>query len=122
MKNKVVVISVFCIFGLLIVFVEIRQISLSKNGVVVNAHTLDWAGSSYMGMTLKYEFVYKGEKEEGNNPIEKIRGLREFEDKYFPVFYDPKLGQSQILIDPAKFKKFNVPFPDSLSWVLPYFK
>jgi hypothetical protein len=110
------------IFGLIIVFIEIREYSLAKNGILLPAHTLEWAGSSNMGMTLKYEFSYKGERKGGNKPIQKIRGLREFEDKYFPVIYDPKFGQSQILIDPGQFKRFNLPFPDSLSWVLKYFK
>ena len=110
------------IFGLIIVFIELRENSLAKNGILLPAHTLEWAGSSNMGMSLKYEFSYKGERKEGDKPIQKIRGLHEFEDKYFPVFYDPKLGQSQILIDPEQFKRLNLPFPDSLSWGLKYFK
>jgi len=122
MKNRIAFISGLCIFALLMVFIGIRQNSLPKNGVIVNGHTLYWAAGSYMSMDLTYEFVYKGERKESDKPINKIRGLRVFENKYFPVFYDPNLGQSQILIDPADFKKFNVPFPDSLSWVLSYFK
>lgn len=75
-----------------------------------------------MGMELKYEFYYHGERIEADNSIEKIRGLREFENKYFPVIYDPKLGQSELLIEPEEFRNYNIPFPDSLSWVIKYFK
>lgn len=121
-SKKVTVLIALGIFGLIIVFIELRENSLAKNGILLPAHTLEWAGSSNMEMSLKYEFSYKGERKEGDKPIQKIRGLHEFEDKYFPVFYDPKLGQSQILIDPEQFKRLNLPFPDSLSWVLKYFK
>ena len=75
-----------------------------------------------MGMNLRYEFYYKNEKRTGSNSFGKIRGVVDFENKSFPVMHEPKLGVSQLLIEPLDFKRFNLSFPDSLNWVLPYLR
>ncbi len=107
---------------LFVLFVIISQNRLSKNGILLQAHTLNWDISAKMGMTLRYEFYYNGNKIIGNNSFQKIRGLEDFENKNFPVIYNSKLGSSQLLIEPSEFKRFNLSFPDSLNWVLPYLK
>lgn len=123
MKNRKMTLIIGCIiFTVYIFFVLISQKTLSKNGVLLQAHTLNWAASAKMGMNLRYEFYYKNEKKTGSNSFEKIRGLVDFENKSFPVMYDPKLGASQLLIEPLDFKRFNLSFPDSLNWVLPYLR
>ena len=73
-------------------------------------------------MDLQYEFDYKGKKIVSNNPFEHIRGNRDFENRYFPVMYDSTLGLSQLLVEPDNFQRFDIPFPDSLNWVLQYLK
>lgn len=41
--------------------------------------------------------------------------------KQFPVVYDTTdIDNSQILITAKKFKKYSIPFPDSLSWIEDY--
>lgn len=125
MKIKSTDIGALIIVGLLIgVFLLFRNdadSNLKKYGQVINGKTLNWAVGS-KSFDLKYEFKYAGNVIVSSNAIEKIRGLSIFEGKYFPVIYENGYGLSQILIDPDEFKKYNVPFPDSLKWVIPYFK
>ena len=121
-KKKITLAVIIIVFLLIFLFIKFREFNLTNNGILLNAKTLEWAGSSKMGMDLKYEFYYMGEKKEDANAFPKIWGLHDFEGRYFPVMYDPKLGMSQLLIEPSDFKRFNLPFPDSLKWVLPYFK
>lgn len=120
-SKKASLFGVIILFIIFLVYIFLSEINLKIKGTVLNAKTTNW-GVVVKGYDLNYEFYYKGEKKLGNNAVEKIRGLKEFENKYFPVIYDPKYGASQILIDPAMFDKYNIPFPDSLKWVLPYFK
>ncbi|MFT3682280.1 MAG: hypothetical protein QM791_18550 [Ferruginibacter sp.] len=42
--------------------------------------------------------------------------------KSFPVLVSSLTKKSTMLIIPNHFKKFNIPFPDSLKWVLQYVK
>lgn len=120
-SKKASLYGVIIFFLIFIAYIFLSEKYLEKEGIVLNAKTTTW-GVVVKGYDLNYEFYYKGEKKTANNAVEKIRGLREFENKNFPAIYDPKYGASQILIDPEMFKKYNVPFPDSLKWVLPYFK
>ena len=120
-SKKASLYGVIIFFLIFIAYIFLSEKYLKKEGIVLNAKTTTWC-VVVKGYDLNYEFYYEGKKKTANNAVEKIRGLREFEDKNFPAIYDPKYGASQILIDPGMFKKYNVPFPDSLKWVLPYFK
>ncbi len=122
-KNRDIraLICVSILVGIFLLFRNDGDTNLIKNGKVLNAKTLNWAVGS-KSYNLKYEFTFKNEVKVSSNAIEKIRGLKNFENKYFPVIYEDGYGLSQILIDPADFKKYHIPFPDSLKWVMPYFK
>lgn len=94
---------------------------LEKNGILLNATTSHWVyGTKTRG--LEYVFFYKGKEITYDNPFEKFVGDKDFENKNFPVMYDPKSGSSQLLIEPSDFKRFKLSFPDSLNWVLKYIK
>lgn len=111
------------LIAIVIIYILIDKRELHKHGILLNAKTTNWALSSYMGMDSKYEFYYKGKKIMGANAFEPFRGNRDFENRYFPVMYYPGLGgHNELLIRPSDFKKYNLPFPDSLKWVLPYLK
>lgn len=44
-----------------------------------------------------------------------------FVNKHFPVAYEKNnVSNNQLLISPKQFNEFNLPFPDSLEWVLKY--
>jgi len=110
--------------GLLLIFSYgiFSKNRLDKHGILLNAHTSEWAHLSTMNTSLKYELYFHGRKILGNNSFKKISGLHDFEDRNFPVMYDTLLGTSQLLIEPADFQEFNIPYPDSLNWVLQYLK
>lgn len=123
MKNKKVALIIgFILFLFFLLFVIIRQKRLSNNGVLLQAHTLNWASSAKMGMSLRYEFYFNNERKTGDNSFAKIRWLRDFENRDFPVMYDSVLGSSQLLVEPSDFERFNIAFPDSLNWVREYTK
>lgn len=121
-KNYVVLVTIILVFFGFVIWGIIADKKLESQGLLLNATTLEWASGAKMGMSLKYEFYYKEKKIISNNSFNKIRGLRNFENKNFPVMYDPQIGSSQLLIEPSDFRRFNLRFPDSLSWILPYLK
>ena len=109
------------LLAVVIVYIILSEHKLKSDGILLIATTTHWATSAKMGMDLKYEFYYKGKKITGANAFEPFRGNSEFENRHFPVIYYPGLGgSSELLIRPADFKRFNIPFPDSLAWVLKY--
>jgi hypothetical protein len=75
-----------------------------------------------MGLNLNYEFYYNGKKILGSDAFNKFRGNQDFVNRNFPVMYEPKLGSAKLLVEPSDFKRFGLPFPDSLKWVLNYLK
>jgi len=110
-----------CLAIIAIAYVIISKAQLKKHGILLNARTMNWASGAKMSITLKYEFYYKGKRITGANSFKQLSGITEFEERYFPVMYYPELGgHSQLLIRPNDFKEFNIPFPDSLRWVLKY--
>ena len=123
MRNKkTVLIIVITLFILILFFIKYSEVHLKKHHVLLNAKTIEWAVSAKMGLNLKYEFLYNGKKIISSNAFEKFRGNKDFENRYFPVMYDPELESSQLLIEPSDFKIFDLPYPDSLKWVLGYIK
>ena len=119
-KRKLTLFIIVIIFLLLLLFIKISEVNLVNHGILLNAKTTEWGVSAKMGLDLNYEFYYKGEKNIRSNAFGSIRGNTAFCNKYFPVMYDPKLGTTQLLIEPSDFREFNLPFPDSLKWVLKY--
>jgi hypothetical protein len=120
--NKSFYVTVLLI-GICLAFILIAKHRLKSNGILLNAKTTNWASGANVSVDLKYEFYYKGKKIDGANGFEPFRGNRDFENRYFPVMYYPGMGgHSQLLVRPSDFKDFNLPFPDSLNWVLKYLR
>jgi hypothetical protein len=116
--------SFYVTIGLIIItaiYLIVSKKKLHKNGILLNAKTTNWAPGAKVSLDLKYEFYYKGEKKIGADAFNDFRGNPDFVGRYFPVIYYPGWGgHNQLLITPSDFKEFNLPFPDSLNWVLPY--
>lgn len=109
------------LIAIVAIYLIVAKRKLHQNGILLNAKTIDWASGAKMSLDLRYEFYYNGEKIIGNNAFPDFRGNKKFENRYFPVMYYPGMGRhNQLLITPSDFKEFNLPFPDSLKWVLPY--
>ena len=95
---------------------------LKNYGVMLNGWTLEWKFDSKGGRSLEYEFYFKGKKIIGYTSLSKNNGNGNFVHTYFPLIYDTIHGHERMLIEPKDFKEFNIDFPDSLNWVLPYVK
>lgn len=121
-KKKVTILIILLFFGSVFIYIHYIDKRIEKEGVLLNAMTTVWVGRVNMGMHLQYEFFYNGKKIIGERGFKNIRGNRDFQKKAFPVMYDPKFGTSQLLVEPIDFKEFNLPYPDSLTWVLQYLK
>ncbi len=66
--------------------------------------------------------TYKSDIEYSGTVIS-LEDSKVFEGKSFPVVYYPKFPHlNTMLVLPKDFEQFNIPFPDSLKWVLPLIK
>ena len=96
------------------------QSELKKNGVVINVRVVSWVtpskGSSYG--SIYCDFVYKNEKYRLPSPTSYGWGLSSLIGKTFPALFSEKKKIVRVLITPKDFKKYNIPFPDSLNWVI----
>jgi uncharacterized SAM-binding protein YcdF (DUF218 family) len=120
--NLTLISAIILLFVYLFVRDRVNRPKLMKEkGVVLNAWTLEWAFSSKGGRKLKYEFFYQGEKIIRYEPFSEAMGNINFVHKYFPVIYEPKSGNTDLLVEPKMFLEYGIPIPDSLNWVLDYF-
>ncbi len=77
---------------------------------------------------VKYHFFVAGKTYKSDASFSRAQmsyeNFKLLEDKSFPVAYNLKYFDfsSFILIFPKDYKDFNVPFPDSLNWILPLIK
>lgn len=118
--KKIVLAIIILLFVAILLFVKFSDFKLTKRSVLLNAKTIGWGTSSYMGLNLEYEFYYNGKKIFGSDTFNDFRGDQDFVNKNFPVMYEPKIGSAKLLIQPSDFKRFGLNFPDSLKWVLKY--
>lgn len=97
------------------------QDDLKKNGVLVKAKIVlvNFGGKGSNG-GFQCKFDYKGKTIEHASPSTVKSGKYNFIGKSFPGMYSPGTGTFEILITPTDFEKFNIPFPDSLNWVMEY--
>lgn len=69
---------------------------------------------------LNYEYIIDGKTFSDASSVDvKREYTRQFVGKYFPVVYSKiDTSISELIVEPEDFKRFNIPFPDSLNWVL----
>jgi hypothetical protein len=78
-----------------------------------------------LGNFIEYHFTYNGNTVYSNgNARKEYASLKNFIIyKQFPVIFSSvSPSYNMMLILPEDFKDYNVPFPDSLNWVLQYIK
>jgi hypothetical protein len=119
-KKKITILIILLFFIVVFIFIHYMDKRIEQKGILLNAMTTEWVGRVNMGIHLQYEFFYNGKKIIGERGFKNVRGNQDFQRKSFPVMYDPKFGSSQLLVEPADFNEFNLPYPDSLKWVLKY--
>lgn len=72
---------------------------------------------------LHYKYKVEGNGTEGELECSgiSIKNVHYFVDKTFPLIYSKKYPENHaILIFPDQFAEYDLPFPDSLHWVLKY--
>jgi hypothetical protein len=126
-KTYVQVIISVLLLGLLAIYAQIRanrkSNSLEHDGrittaIVRSANLLAKSGNS---IALTYTYNVAGTEIRSESVIDGIF-LGDFEDNFlyksFPVIFHPNDPvRSEILITPDRFKRYDLPFPDSLKWV-----
>lgn len=120
-KKSVIAIIVFGLVFLFLIFLRYnRQSDLKKHGVIVNAKItmVNFGGKVSGGFECLIN--YNGVEKKLSSPSSIRKGSIDFISKTFPAMYLPSKDVLEILITPKDFEKFNMPFPDSLNWVMPY--
>jgi hypothetical protein len=120
MKNNsfIHVVVILLLFSAFVIARACNQAALKRDGVIVQVRILDAIAGGKSSGGFRCSFVYKGEKLERISPSSVMAGRYRFVGKTFPAMYLHKTRTLNILITPKDFKKFGLPFPDSLNWVL----
>lgn len=129
--NKImgILLLVFCVVGA--IWGIARQNSLKKsNKIATGTATGFRAGGRGNAGGILIHFVltvhgkeYKGSSSYETTEISVYDVQTHIINKRFPVIYNPSNPSiSSLLITPKDFSRFGYSFPDSLTWVLQYFK
>lgn len=120
----------FAIFAFVCMFFLLnRHKSPAPTGITRGTITCNKQGQNSADNLFQYSYIIKGISYTGtlNVPAGVIKDS--LVGKSFPVIYDTAIKQgigtpvtANILITQADFKKYDMPFPDSLKWVLKYIK
>lgn len=131
-KEKIQVFSILFTFLIgIVVYGFWSRNRLEKEHLIGNAkiyHCQNGAKGNAGTTFLDYQYIINDKefKATGAYLAEEIKyyiGNDFFVNKTFPiVYYPPRPSISRILITPRDFSDFNMPFPDSLKWVLQYYK
>jgi hypothetical protein len=92
---------------------------IKEKYVMLECRILSIASTYRSAPTFQCEIFYKGEIKivTSNTNVDKNQV---FIGKRFLFAYSPKINIGEILVTPEDFKDYNIPFPDSLNWVLKY--
>lgn len=96
------------------------QSDLKQNGIIVQTKIIRVNFGGKVSGGFECLINYNGEQKERPSVSSIKSGRFNFVGKTFPGMYSTKTNTLEVLIAPADFKKFDIPFPDSLNWVLQY--
>jgi hypothetical protein len=119
LRDKIIGLLFAILVALGILWPFYRKNELNTNYVLLNCKIISKSSNYKSIESFDCQLIYKGSiKSVSANSGVKKKNI--FVGKYFPMAYSPKLNMGQILITPKDFKDYNIPFPDSLNWVLEY--
>jgi hypothetical protein len=120
MNRKKILIAIFIVTCIAVLYTFVLQYDLKHYGIVATGIVIDDAFPAKSArMEFKYKIFFKGKERVGFSDAG-VYNPGEFYGKSFTVIVSTLTGRSVILITPDQFKKFNIPYPDSLKWVLNY--
>ena len=112
----VIFLGVMCYFGMK--YREKKNV-LKETKVIVTGQIYKTGILQFGDLSVDYKYVVDGEEFKGSTGL----GLSaQYGDlvlgKYFPVVFSSlDTNNSDILIQPSDFERYNIPIPDSLAWV-----
>ena len=120
--KKKSIIAIVIVIVVFFIYHNLLWADLKYNGVIITGllkSTSYHSKSSLIDFEYSYEFegkMYKSSFSSGKKDYSIFIG------KSFPVVVSRLTNKSTMLITPSHFNEFNIPFPDSLKWVLQYLK
>ena len=123
MRELKKILSIISIFLSYLILVSILKGIVSGNKpkadkVLVEAKLLGIIAEGRTSGKFDCLIKYKNKKIDMPGTSTFSKGSYDFIGKTFPAMYSPNKNNLKILITPADFKKFKIPFPDSLDWVI----
>lgn len=125
-KKLVWLLMISC--ALLVMFYQFNRVDqLKKHGQLIDGFVYDYYPGTFKspGVKFKYFFVVNGDMFHATSTSYryfKESSIDEIINKTFPVLVDTaNITNSILLLSPKMFDKYEVPFPDSLQWLVRYF-
>ena len=119
-KSLLVGVIMLILFIGIVVWRNINQDDLKEHGVLVSAKILRVNLGGKVSGGFHCLIKYNNEEIELPSSSSLKRNKFNFVGKTFPAMYLPSNETLEVLIAPVDFEKFNIPFPDSLNWVMQY--
>ncbi len=118
--NKKSVIFLCCFILFAASYTSISKYDLIYNGKLITGTVVDISNHSKSSLEdLVFNYMSDGKQKKSSTSLS-IKQPNQLIGKSFPVIISTVTGQTELLVTPMQFKKYRLPFPDSLKWVLPY--
>ena len=119
-KKKKKIIFLLVIAAAMFLYHKVLWGDLRNNGIILVGIVKSSSFHAKSSDTdFQCTFDYKGKKYESECSAD-VTSSSIFIGKTFPVILSEVTNNSKMLITPDHFKSVNIPFPDSLKWVLQY--
>ena len=121
-KNRKSVIFLCCFVLFAASYTIFSKYDLLYNGKLITGTVVEISSHSKSLMRdLVFVYLDKDEQKKSSTSYD-LKQPNQFIGKSFPVIISTLTGQTELLVTPNQFKKYRLPFPDSLKWVLQYVK
>lgn len=119
-KSLLIILLGMCLLIIFVISRNNNQQDLKRNGILVTSKIIgvNYGGKVSGGFQCSIE--YQNKNIELSSPSSLKKNKFYFIGKTFPAMFLPRNETLEILIAPVDFEKFNIPFPDSLNWVMQY--
>ena len=120
-KNSYTLLVVVFIIGIFAGYDFFLVWEMKRDGLITNGKIRAVSYGGRTSATFEYEFIYDNQRRTSNTNAG-VNSPENFVGKSFPVIVSTFTKKSSILVTPSHFEKYDLPFPDSLKWVLDYLK
>lgn len=118
--NKKSIIAIVVTIAVFFIYHNLLWADLKYNAVITTGLLKSTSYHSKSSLVdFEYSYKYDGKMYNSSFSSGKI-DYSNLMGKSFPVLVSKLTNKSIMLITPSHFKQFNIPFPDSLNWVMQY--